>query len=273
MKSRMEKYFNEEEVTSSRTSKNQELYKKISNYEFDKYNPNNNVKVIGDNENSIDVDKIRKLLETNYKETPKRKTIKIDDIKDEEIDLEPTKEYDINSILKKAHAEKEVDYEKERLKKIHDTQYDILNNLYKEEKKEEDLEKTQKENELMDLINTITSKELKEKEMDPLELFSDLKGHDETTVMHGLKEKVEEKQKEELDKTKENEKIEDKNKKLVNSFYTTTNAFSKSDFDDFNDLKDDMTKTKIIIKILIVFVVIAFVVGILFLMNNYFNLF
>ena len=36
---------------------------------------------------------------------------------------------DINSILEAARQEKEVDYEEERLKKVRDTQYDILKNL------------------------------------------------------------------------------------------------------------------------------------------------
>ena len=37
--------------------------------------------------------------------------------------------YDINAILEKAKKTQDVDYEKERLKKVHDTQYDILKKL------------------------------------------------------------------------------------------------------------------------------------------------
>ena len=129
MKSRMEKYYDNHELTKSRLDKNEQLYKDINQLNLEKFNPNNNVKVIGDNENIIDVDKIKNLLEKNYKTTPKRKTITLDNYEDEDIDLEDTKEYDINSILEKAREEKEIDYNKDRLKKIRDTQFDILNSL------------------------------------------------------------------------------------------------------------------------------------------------
>lgn len=270
MKSRMEKYYDNHELTKSRLNKNEQLYKEINAMDLEKFNPNNNVKVIGDNENVIDVDKIRNLLEKNYKEVPKRKSIKIDNHDEEDIDLEETKEYDINSILEKAREEKEVDYNKDRLKKLRDTQFDILNSLelddYKKKKDVvEDPIRTAKEEELMSLINTITSKELsKTSKMDPLDLLSDLKGNDDTQVLSGIEEEVR--------KAETKQLMKEESKKIENSFYTTTNAFTQSDFDDFNDLKDDLKSTKIIIRILIVLIVVAFIVGALFFINNYFNL-
>ena len=270
MKSRMEKYYDNHELTKSRTSKNEQLYKEINAIDLEKFNPNNNVKVIGDNENIIDVDKIRNLLEKNYKEVPKRKSIKVDKFDEEDIDLEETKEYNINSILEKAREEKEVDYNKERLKKLRDTQFDILNSLeledYKKKKEEvEDPVRSAKEEELMSLINTITSKELsKTSKIDPLDILSDLRGSENTQVLSGIEEEVK--------KVETKELIKNGEKKLENSFYTTRNAFTQSDFDDFNDLKDDLKSTKIIIRILIVLIVIAFIVGALVFINNYFNL-
>lgn len=118
MKSRMEKYYDNHELTKSRLDKNEQLYKEINQLNLEKFNPNNNVKVIGDNENVIDVDKIKNLLEKNYKNDAKRKTITLDNYDEEDIDLEETKEYDINSILEKAREEKEIDYNKDRLKKF-----------------------------------------------------------------------------------------------------------------------------------------------------------
>ena len=271
MKSRMEKYYDNHELTKSRLDKNDNLYKEINNMNLEKFNPNSNVKVIGDNENVIDVDKIRNLLETNYKTNPKRKSIKIDDYEYEEINLEETKEYDINSILEKAREEKEVDYERDRLKKLRDTQFDILNNLDLDEvrrkvNEEDNPAKSAKEEELMSLINTITSKELaKTCSVDPLDILSDLKGDDNTKVLSGIEEEVKKGETRELMQ-------QEKNDKLTNSFYTTTNAFTKSDFDDFNDLKDDLKSTKIIIRVLIVLIVIAFIGGVLFFLNNYLNL-
>lgn len=266
MKTRMEKYYDNHEFTGSRVNKNEKLYKQIGEMEVKEYNPNNNVKVIGDSEdNVIDVEKIKNLLEKNYKHTPKRKAMEFTEEESLDIDEEPTKEYDINSILEKAREEKIVDYNKERLKKVHDTQYDILNALNLEKGKEEDPLKAQKEDELMTLINTITSKELAStNSVDPLDLFSDLKGSDNTQVLSGIEEEVKKTETKKLIKTEQEE--------LKNSFYTTTNAFTQSDFDDFNDLKDDLKGTKIVIKILIALIIVAFVVGILFFINNYFNL-
>ena len=263
MKSRMEKYYDNHSFTESRVSKNEKLYKQVNEVDVKSYNPNNNVRVIGDNENVIDVDKIRNLLEKNYKEVPKRKPIIINEDTDIDINLEETKEYNINSVLEKAREDKIVDYSRERLKKVHDTQFDILNslNLKEEEKKE-----NPKEKELMTLINTITSKELeKTSKMDPLDILSDLKGDENTKVLNGIEEEIKNEETKQM--------IKEETEKLKNSFYTTTNAFTKSDFDEFNDLKNDMEGTKIVIKILIVLISIAFIVGVIILLNNYFNFF
>ena len=116
----------------------------------------------------------------------------------------------------------------------------------------------------MTLINTITSKELvKNSKLDPFDILSDLKGSDDTKVLSGIEEEV---KKDDTKKMIEKEKLE-------NSFYTTTNAFTQSDFDDFNDLKDDLKATKIIIRVLIVLIIIAFIAGALFFLNNYFHIF
>lgn len=273
MKSRMEKYYdNHDSAVSSRISKNESLYKEINNIDVNEYNPNNNVKVIGDNDNVIDVDKIKNLLEKNYKQENKRTSLRLEHPSEIEEVPEDTKEYNINSILQKAREEKQLDYDKDRLKKLRDTQFDILNSLNLE-KKEEDNSKKEKERELMDLINTITSKELEnniKEEVenlsdDPLDLFADLKGSENTQVLSGIEE--------EIKKSETRQLIEKEiNETKANSFYTTSNIFTQSDFDDFNDLKSEMKATTLIIKILVVFVVIAFLIGMIIFINNYFNL-
>ena len=58
---------------------------------------------------------------------------------------------------------------------------------------------------------------------------------------------------------------------IDNSFYTTNSVFTQSDFDDFNDLKEDVESTKIIIKVLIGIVILAFLVGVFFILNRIFN--
>jgi len=170
--------------------------------------------------------------------------------------------------LKEAREEKEVDYEKERLKKIRDTQYDILKNLDIKEENESKAADTKTKEELLNLINTITENELNktkiDNELDPLDILTDLKG-DENTVVMGAQELTKTIQLEQNDSPK---KELDNNSKVEDSFYTNSLSFTQSDFDDFNDLKDDMASNKIVIKVLIVLVVIAIIIGTIVLLNG-----
>ncbi|MGM9834301.1 MAG: hypothetical protein ACI31M_00790 [Bacilli bacterium] len=313
MKSRMDKYYNKDGTHLSRASKNVNLYKEVNTSELEDFNLNSNVSILGDNTSNIEIDKIQKILDKRYHEEPKQK-LNIASTNDiETLDLNETREYDINAILDKAKETKEVDYEVERLKKIRNTQYDILNNLDLGSKKDVDEDVTDEQAKLIDLINTITSKEMasqieKEleesdaKELDPLDLFTDLKGDNEDTMMMGIinedllrdsatKAKDvpvitkefdlnanDKKQKKVEPKEPVKESISkniDKTSEMENSFYNTSTSnlqFSQSDFDDFNDLKDDMKVAKIIIKVLIVLIIIAFLVGCFFLVNSIFDL-
>ena len=250
MKTRMEKYYDTDEIEiGSRSKRNEELYKEINKNEIDKFEINSNATILASNGRTIDVEKIKKILDNKYKETPKRKSIVLDYEEDEEIvSLEKTREYDINAILEHAREQKEVDYERERLKKIRDTQFDILKNLNLKEEKDE-LDDT-KEQDLMTLIDVINEKESKKKSVDPLDILSDIKGDDNTIVLDGLKEEV--------DKEAEKEKNEDK---IDDSFYTTSVNFTQSDFDDFNDLKAEVNSHKVMIKIVITLIVVACFVG------------
>lgn len=272
MKSRMEKYY-ENDIPMSRTSKNQELYKEMNHSDIEGFNVNSNVSVLGDNSNVIDVDKLRDMLDRKYREEPKRKSIKVD-IPNEipSINLDETKEYDINSILEKARENKTASYEEERFKKLRDTQYDILKNLDLPNKKEPTA-KEKEEEKLMDLIHTITIKEneMKEDASDPLDLFTDLKGSGHTEVIHGLREEIEKtinvpkETKEEIEQAVKQEV----KKEIDNSFYTNSMSFTQSDFDDFNDLKEEVKSHKTVIAVLIVFIVIAFIFALFLLLNNF----
>jgi len=259
MKTRMEKYYDtHEEHVGSRSKRNEDLYREINKSEIESFEINSNATVISNSGRNIDVDKIKKILDTKYKEAPKRRSIIVDDTLEEEtISLEQTREYDINAILEKAREKKEVDYEKDRLKKIRDTQFDILKNLNLKEEKE-DLEDTQ-ENNLMTLIDAINEKENKQKDIDPLDLFTDLKGSENTIVLDGLKEEVENVVVEDK-KEKEDNKIDD-------SFYTASVNFTQSDFDDFNDLKAEVNSHKVLIRVVIALIIIAFIAGLIIALN------
>ena len=355
MQSRMDKYYGrsnvdeemdvvqetdelEKTTTLSRLDRNKKLYQEVSNKELEDFNINSNASVIGRG-NEINIDSIREMLDKKYRELPKNKSMGMSEPEIGRVNLDETREYDINSVLEKATSEKEENYEEDRLRKLRNTQYDILKNLdvYKEAQKEkEELEeeieeaskkdkisKHEEEDKLRELIDTITAKELiseeEVQELDPLDLLSDLRGDDENTKVLGainteeievadeeddeedtlertlvdkelLKEQdtqgieVEKDTKLELKpielddedlETKVNEILE--HRKLEDTdtqdFDTTdTNKFVTSDFDDFDDLKDDMKVTKVILRVLIFVIIVAFVIGCIVLANKIFGL-
>ncbi len=340
MQSRMDKYYGrsnvdeemdvvqetdelEKTTTLSRLDRNKKLYQEVSNKELEDFNINSNASVIGRG-NEINIDSIREMLDKKYRELPRSKNMS--SMKEPEIgkvNLDETREYDINSVLEKAHQEKEVNYEEDRLKKLRNTQYDILKNLdvvkqaeeererdYDEEVTEESkivkLSKHEEEEKLKELINTITLKESsleEEGELDPLDLLSDLRGDDENTkVLGALSEEVlveeglikeQDTQGIDVDDTEEtelelkpieisDEDIETKVNMLLEGTSsmpkeetgeltktsTDTLNFTKNDFDDFDDLKEDMSVSKVVLRVLIFLIIVAFVIGIIVLLNK-----
>jgi len=274
----MKGYYDEENNNIAlRERKNKNLYENINDYEVEDYEIKTNATVLDNNAKNIDVEKIKKILDTKYNKQPKRRSIVVDDAdyQEPDISLDETREYDINAILEKARSEKEVDYEKERLKKIRDTQYDILNSLDIEGEEKE--EKQEENNELMDLINTITAKELevknKKEDLDPLDILTDLKGSDNTVVVDGIHEESESVNEtspimslEEADKIKPTI-MENKTQDL-----TSTLQFTQSDFDDFNDLKKEVKSSRALIYIIIVVVCLILVAGVIIFLNKFLNL-
>ena len=259
MASRMEKYYVEQDdVVGSRSKKNSDLYKVINNSEIDKFNIQSNATVLTDVKNNIDVEKIKKILDTRYNTAPKRKSIRID-VEKEEINaqIDDTREYDINAILEKAKEEKDENYEKERIKKLRDTQYNILSNLNLT--KDENEIESEEERTLINLINTITEREMlnREKELDPLDILSDLKDGDPEEIN-------------EDDKTLPSEEIG--NEDIDTSFFTNSTQFTESDFDDFNDLKAEVNSHKTLLKFIIILLVVGFIVGLIICLNIFFNL-
>lgn len=287
MMTRVDRSFDEPtDFIPKRVAKNRNLYDEMKNTDLDNFDIASNAKVIGDNNSQIDIDKIKEILEKNY-QAPQRRSLKMDIPEDEEYVMEKTREYDINSILEAARQEKEVDYEEERLKKVRDTQYDILKNLELEASEKETTKKNKEE--LLELINTINLNEVQNKakermeeealeeeeteteELNPLNILSDLKG-DENTVVAGAKEFNEEMASLEEEKAKkEKEEISEAiDVDVDESFYTNSMSFSKKDFADFDDI--DEGGSGIFVKILIVFLVLAIIAGIVLFLNEFLNL-
>ena len=276
MSSRMNKYYENDEGQNSRFQKNASLYQQISKNELNNFEVKSNATILGDNKNEIDVEKIKKILDTKYNESPRRQSLRMEEKNDELEEKEPTKEYDINVVLEKAKEQKVDNYEEERLKKLRDTQFDILKNLNLEKEnslsdREEDNDEPLKDEDknLKDLINTIA---LNEKQLsnikgsvnkkdsgrqkdvdDSLDILSDLRGSDNTEVLEGLKEEIE---------AREAEMKEESKTEMINSFYTSSNALQQKDFEDIDDFSKSIESNNTFIKVIIIIVVLIFLIGI-----------
>ena len=253
MDSRMEKYNSEKPTLKRRTDKNKELYENINKGILSEgFDLNSNMTVLNTDSRVIDVEKIRDMLDRKYRvEKDEKKHLIVPEIKDEEIELVNTKEYDINSILEKAKKSKNFDYDKERLKSIHNTQYDILKNLNVADKEETS---NDDEENLVNLINTITALELKnqnnkKKHEEALEMFPEFKDDE--------------------DSDEEPMETEEKDE------YATSNNilnFSSGDYEGFEDLKNDIKSNSILIKVVGILFILILLIGALIFANNYFDL-
>lgn len=259
MNSRMDKY-TETPSLKSRSERNKNLYEQIKTVDINNYEINSNATIIGEDISRIDVDKVKDMLDRRYSDNYNKINLELKD--EEEIEqndkIYDTKEYDINAILEKAKKDQNVDYDKERLMKVHNTQYDILKNLNINNNSLEDKIDDSEEN-LVNLINTITNLEMKNSKnkngsTTALDLLSDLDDSDTNTVYKTMeldKEAISESTHENLDE--EDLAIEEK-------------------FDDFRELERDLKSNNIAIKIVgIVFAIIILILAFIF-FNNYFNL-
>lgn len=301
MQSRMDKYKIDSSPIKSRTQKNQSLYEEVKSSALKEFDINSNSTVLKENAQNINVSNLRQILSSEDDDNP-RKGLDFSNYIEPDIPTEyaNTREYDLTAILEKAKQGKNVDYNKERLKKVRSTQYEILNNLdlnNKEVVEEDYLKKKQKEEEdLKNLINTITELELKNKmsytktkaTSADLELLSDLADDtdefdktdtslidteslinnitetelNEQTKMELLKEKMKEDiSVEEVKEETAEEKEEEKERKL-----SDTRGFS-----DFSDISKRDHNT-IILKIVIFLIVLGLIFGIVYILNNIFNL-
>lgn len=278
MKSRMDRYYDTREnntnndlakTSSSRTNRNQKLYKEVSSLEINNFDLNSNVSVIGESSDNIDISTLKNIIDEKYREIPKNKSIG-DALAEEapKINLDETREYDLNAIMQKAKSAKEVNYEEDRLKKLRNTQYDILKNLNinsddekddnndlddvtrqevenvsKEGQRLESHHADAKDKQLLDLINTITAKELlrygeSTKELDPLDILSDLRGDDENTKVMGA---IEQDKIEKEDTVIVVEVQGDKNFDKTQNSEITEIVKAIADADNNEDTTDEMT--------------------------------
>ena len=290
MNSRMERYNEvDNETSETRINKNKNLYDTISSGEFSRVKTNSNFKVIDTGGNNIDMEKIKKYVASmNQKTVTKRENL-FTDIRENEITEKKfeQRDYDINSVLEKARAGREVNYERDRYKKLHNTQYDILNQLKMYEKNEYSEEEMDEfntdERTLIDLINTVTIHK------DDMGLLDELKGDaEETEVVPAMKseeikedlkreiiKEIEEKEKEkEIERTQELASLKEKEpvSGIDKSFYTNSMSFSKEDFEGFEELEKTVKKNSVLVIISLIILVISILGTMVVIANYVFNL-
>ena len=217
MKSRMDKYYSENELMQ-RTSKNDSLYDELYR---EKQTLSDNMVVLNDAD-EIDINKIKSMIDSreNYKRAKRFEDVvsPTNNIKDEEIDYKfdeiDDSNYDINEIIEKKRSTNE---EENRVRKL-DTKYESTI----EELSEEFLTHEQQ---LRDLFDTVTQTNLAK-----TDLFSNLREDDS-------------------EKTKDETKEEE--------FYTNTSKLEKEDFDDEFLEKSSNAKVFIIITIILMIIAIG----------------
>ena len=225
MKSRMDKYYKEEELMQ-RTSKNDFLYDELYK---EKQIPSNNVTVL-DNVNEIDITKIKAMVDKreNYSKIRDYNSVinNVDDYKNDEVQYNyeeiDESNYDINEIIKK---KKNTAENSDKVRRISNKDYEMLSSLEMddEDKEFDSINLSGHEKQLKDLYDTITNI------------------GENTDLFANLKDDVEEEDKE--SKEEENE----------SSFFTST---SKINVDDFGE-DEEKNNSVLYIVIAIVTLLIA----------------
>lgn len=286
MSKRMDKY-NLEEISVSRTSRNRNLYNEINNGEIGSYDTYSNAKIIGENSKDIDLNKIKKYIENMPNETvERRKNLILDKglYEPKEKRVEEEKDYDLISVLEKAREKREVDYERERYKRLRDTQYDILKDLRVDDVpiRDNDESLNTKERTLVDLINTIATNKNKNDLLEDLQLSDDedetkIGSLDERSNNTDLKALISEeinrektKEIDELNTDQNSEKtkevVEDTLvKNMDNSFFTKSLNLTKEDFEGFDDIEKE---SGVLLKIGIVFLILC-ILAVMFVIANF----
>ncbi len=232
MKSRIERYYDEDSDIPTRSSRNKELYDNIGN---EKPLIKTEIEI---EKNEIDISNIKNKITNReeyqqikgYQEIVKTTETKEDsEVFDYEKEAEEDKVYDINSILENAKASREKLDVEQKYKRLKNTSYDILSNLdlgMKDEEeqnieleldKEIELKQDTKEvvvppkhrtqeEELRELIDTITMKKILEDEGDlEKELLQDFSPNDEVVPkgIFDVIERTEEEKRNDRDTAKE----------------------------------------------------------------------
>ena len=313
MKSRMDRYYKDESsLTESRAEKNKNSYNHAGNDGLDNVDVETSVEVIGKDIASMDINSLRGLLEDHYSKERNLEESLTETINLEETTIEDTKEYDLKKELEEAKKNRESDYEKDRFKKIRDTQYDILKNLNLDRKDAPVIEEKQEgEDKLMELIKTVEFNATKaHKKIDEeKDLMSDLLADEEDDALEPVNLEEEEfdgtkaSLAEELEKTMNinDTTIETTQEEMTltnaidpntitstsefdntktsditteNTFYTGKYSIKSNDFDkdSFEDLEKDLKFGNVFIKILVTIIILVVLFIVVYFVDSNFHL-
>lgn len=291
--------------TPSRVRKNANLYKRIDASKIDEVELPKKEELLENNTSTIDVEKLKSMLDKKYRD-PDSDSRNTDSSVKESINLEETREYNLDMALNKARDNDDTDYKIERLKKLNDTNASILDGLnIKDTSTSKEIERPSKvssdSKKLIELIDTINLKEqegydsilkssnseanINLEDEDTTGILDSLKGDNEETKVVGAASldkdsmDLEDTKYEDIDLEDTKEEFDttevvnrDDTSEFTDSIeLTTTQIFTKEDFDDFDDLKE-ATKPKIFVKILIFIIIIAVIIGTIFVLDRVLDL-
>lgn len=115
-------------------------------------------------------------------------------------------------------------------------------------------------------INEEFGQETDDEDSSPLDIFEDLKGDENTTVLEGLQEKTQN-MIEDMQNTISAPKAKEKD--IDDSFYTKSTEFKKGDFEEYEEFEDVDKGSSPIVKIIIIVLVIILLVGIGILVKSF----
>lgn len=286
MTSRMDKYNQASRNISSRTTKNQQLYKELySNKTYTEFTNLDRDNIIELDTNNIqpmkrrsNTSRTRLFYEDMKNQNNDNSTLNINSSYQRIFDDKKEKSYNINDILENARKNRSDLDEDEKRRKIRSVEYSILSDLSQEklkeyqEKKEKGITKDEEEN-IEELIHTITSNSLRKKIDD--QLLEDLLPQDDNDTLisktlleeieNGRVDDIEDNTKEQIETTAELEKGLDK------SFYTRSMDLKKEDLiipedEEDSDLSFEKEKegpVRVIVGILLILIVLG-IVGYIF---------
>ena len=257
MASRMDRYYETKPTVRKRSERNQDLYRDM--YETTDYSNIEGVATI-DKGSEIDINKVKEMLKNreNYIKQHE-KGIAIKPIETPKFEVEEEKNYDIREVL---NAAKNNRNSIDEHKSMNNTSYDIFKDL--RDKRRREMEKDTGDS-LKELINTISStsmlNSMTDKELS-LDLLDDLKSTENTSVAD--KDSI----KKLLAEVKRNDEVKNEKQELDKSFYTSSLGFKEEDFEELNDIKNNLKTNNILIKILLTILTISFLVGAVILIFN-----